>query len=91
MTATLAAPSLDSREWLMALRVQMLTLGRTNRHIARQLGFSDPAMSRVMNGATPLTPELRAKLLLALHSDTFDAAPDVVRRAYPSALAATGD
>ncbi len=91
MNTTLDSPPLDSREWLTALRIQMAASGRTNRHIARQLGISDPAMSRVMNGVTPLTPELRVKLLLALHRDTFDAAPHVVRHAYPVELAATGD
>ena len=79
MNTTLDAPPLDAPAWLMALRIQMAASGRTNRHIARQLAISDPAMSRIMTGVTPLTPELRVRLLLALHRDTFDAAPEVVR------------
>ena len=71
--------ALAAREWLAMLRLEMAALGRTNRQLARQLGLSDPEMSRLVNGVVPLTPEWRARLLLALHRETFDAAPHIMR------------
>lgn len=78
-------------DWTVAFRLELAALDLTQRDVARRIGMTDQHLSKILNGELALTPEAKARLTLAIHRDTFDAAPHVVQSAYPVALAATGD
>jgi transcriptional regulator with XRE-family HTH domain len=81
-------------DFLTVFRLLLAATDTLQKEVAMAAGLTEPTLTRIFHGQIPLTPELKARLLLALHRDTFDAAPHVVREMYgtaPAALAATGD
>lgn len=66
-------------DFLAMFRLELAATDQQQKEIAIAANMTEPNLTRILHGQIALTPELRARLLLALHRETLTEAPDVVR------------
>lgn len=75
-------------DFLAMLRLEIAAADKTQKDLAIAANMTEPNLTRILHGQIPLTPDLKCRLLLALHRDVLVAAPDVVR-AFVGGIEAT--
>lgn len=66
-------------DFLSMVRLEIAATDQLHKEVAYGAGPTAPDLTRVFHGEIPLTPGLKARLILGLHKETMAGAPDVVR------------
>ncbi len=66
-------------DFLTVFRLELAATDQLQKEVAFAANLTEPTLTRILHGQIPLTPELKARLLVALHRETLEAAPHVMR------------